>query len=60
MRTDDVALRIEYFLGVKWTPDQYRKICGILRDYRHHSIMTIIDRASDEPDSNNPGVRTDE
>jgi hypothetical protein len=58
MRTDDVAHRIEYATGVVWTPAQYRQVCSILRDYRHHSIMVILERAAEDPESNNePGVR---
>lgn len=46
MRTDDVAHRIEYATGSQWTPAQYRLVMGILRDYRHYSIMTILDKAA--------------
>ncbi len=59
-RTDDVAHRIEYVTGGKWTPVQYRQVTSILRDYRHDAIMAIVDRASGDTDSNNPGVQADE
>ncbi len=58
-RTDDVAQRIEYATGSKWTPLQYRQVCGILRNYRHHSIMMILERAAGDPETNDPGVLKD-
>jgi hypothetical protein len=47
-RTDDVAQRIEHMLGVKWTPDQYRKVVSILRFYRHQSLKEFMDRIAEE------------
>jgi len=58
-RTDDVAHRIEFATGAEWTPAQYRQVCSILRAYRHHSIMVILERAAGDPESNDPGVRKD-
>lgn len=51
MRTDDVAQKIEYVTASKWTLDQYKKVCGILRLYRHQSILDILDRAADDSES---------
>jgi hypothetical protein len=48
MRTDDVARRIEYVTGKKWTADQYAKVCGILRLYRHESVLDMLKRGSKE------------
>ncbi len=47
-RTDDVARRIEYVTGGKWTGEQYKKVCAMLRYYRHKSLSDIIDRISRE------------
>lgn len=51
-RTDDVARRIEYVTAGKWTDDQYKKVCSILRFYRHQSITAILDQvAGKNPES---------
>jgi hypothetical protein len=51
MRTHDVAHRIEYAVKGAWTPEQYKKVISILRLYRHQSLLSILDRAAGDPDS---------
>lgn len=50
MRTDECARRIEYVTHGKWTPDQYKSVCSIIRLYRHESIIGILDRAAGAAD----------
>lgn len=44
MRTDDVARQLEYVTHAKWTTEEYKAVVGILRLYRHNSIVSILDR----------------
>lgn len=50
-RTDDVARRIEYATGGKWTDDQYKKVCAMLRFYRYKSLNELMDRIAKDKGS---------
>lgn len=55
MRTDDVAHRIEYTVKAIWTPEQYKKVVSILRLYRYHSILQILERGPESGDTGKGG-----
>jgi len=55
IRTDDAANQIEYVTSSHWTLDQRKKVMGVLRMYRHQSILEILDRAAGSSEDSEGG-----
>lgn len=43
VKTDHIAHRIEFVTGAKWTPEQYKAVCSILRLYRQAAMRFVLD-----------------
>ena len=55
MKTEDAARRLEYVLGGKWTPEQYKDVSSILRLYRHQAVIAVLHKAQESADDSVKG-----